>query len=96
MTANQSPIELDALVGDAPGYVAARYGREDFTASLTRDLNAAGFTCQTSATVTACSRAAPAFASCFDVWSVTIAAGAPVHAEVNRRCMGAMPPPSQP
>jgi hypothetical protein len=95
VTQARAPLDLEALVADAPGYVAARYPAVDLPDALARDLAIAGFTCQTSAAATDCSRAELAFASCFDVWSVRIAAGAPVHAEVNRRCMGAMPPPRQ-
>ncbi len=93
-----SPIDLDALVADAPGYVANRYDAADLPDALVRDLAAAGFTCQAGATAAAtdCTRAIAAFASCFDIWSVRITADHLAHAEVNRRCMGAMPPPSQP
>jgi hypothetical protein len=96
VTEVRAPIDLEALVADAPGYVAARYPAGDLPDALARDLAIAGFACETSATATDCSRAELAFASCFDVWSVRIAAGAPVHAEVNRRCMGVTPPPRQP
>lgn len=93
-----SPIDLDALVADAPGYVASRYNAADLPDALVRDLAAAGFTCQAGATAPAtdCTRAIAAFASCFDIWSVRITTDHLAHAEVNRRCMGAVLLPSQP
>jgi hypothetical protein len=89
-------IDLDALRADAPSYVASRYKAADLPGALVRDLAAVGFACRTSTAATDCTRADAAFASCFDVWTVRISADQPVRAEMSRRCLGAMPPPSQP
>lgn len=84
----RAPFAVDALIADAPAYVASRYQREELPAALIADLAAADFQCQHSATMSACGRTQHAFASCFDVVSVRIGADT-VTAETNRRCLGA-------
>lgn len=86
----RDPIGIDALVADAPAYVAQRYRANELPEALIADLTAAGFQCQHSTTSAECGRADHAFASCFDVYTVQITVGA-VRAEKNRRCMGAQP-----
>jgi hypothetical protein len=84
-------ISIDALVADAPAYVASRYAPSELPAALIADLTAQDFQCQHSATMSECGSARHAFASCFDVVTVRISATAPIEAEQNRRCMGANP-----
>lgn len=84
----RAPFSIDALVADAPAYVAGRYERSELPAALIADLTAAEFHCQHSATMSECGSARHAFASCFDVVTVRISAET-VTAEQNRRCMGA-------
>lgn len=85
----RADFSVDALVADAPAYVAARYRGRALPSALIADLTAAGFHCQHSATASECGRSQHAFAACFDVVSVRIFAGAPAQAEKNRRCLGA-------
>ena len=87
----RAPLDVDALIADAPAYVAARYDARALPAALVSDLNAAGFECVHHATMSACTLTQHAFASCFDISVVRISATQPVHAERNRRCMGARP-----
>ena len=84
----RAQISIDALVADAPGYVAARYRRDELPAALIADLTAQEFQCQHSATASECGRTQHAFASCFDVVTVRISDNA-VEAAQNRRCLGA-------
>jgi hypothetical protein len=86
----REPFSVDALVADAPAYVAARYRPGELPSALIAELTAEEFQCQHSATMSECGRARHAFASCFDVVDVRIAAES-VQAEQNRRCMGAQP-----
>jgi hypothetical protein len=86
----REPLSVDALVADAPAYVAARYRSGELPGALIAELTAADFQCQHSATMSACGRARYAFGSCFDVVDVRIQAES-VQAEQNRRCMGAQP-----
>jgi hypothetical protein len=81
-------FSIDALVADAPGYVASRYHRNELPAALLADLTAEEFQCQHSATISECGSSRHAVGSCFDVVSVTITAEA-VTAVKNRRCLGA-------
>jgi hypothetical protein len=69
-------------------YVAGRYQRSELPAALIADLTADEFQCQHNATMSECSSARHAFASCWDVVTVRINDEA-VSAEKNRRCMGA-------
>lgn len=85
----REPIGIDALVADAPGYVAQRYRADELPAALIADLTAADFRCQHSAAGSECGRTQHAFASCFDVVTVRISPTEPVQAEKNRRCLGA-------
>ncbi len=87
-TPERSPFSIDALVADAPGYVASRYARSELLAALIADLTAQDFQCQHSATMSECGSARHAFASCWDVVTVRISADT-VSAAQNRRCMGA-------
>jgi hypothetical protein len=80
-------ISIDALVADAPAYVAARYRAEELPAALIADLTAQEFQCRQGADASECGRTRHAFASCFDVVTVRISAGA-VEAAQNRRCLG--------
>lgn len=89
--APREAFSFSALLADAPAYVAARYQPSALPSALIADLTADGFSCQHSATASECGRSARAFASCFDVAVVRIAADAPVQAEQNRRCLGANP-----
>lgn len=87
----REPFSVDALVADAPAYVAARYQRSELPAALIADLTAEEFQCQHTAAMSECGRSRHAFASCSDVVSVRISAEA-VRADQNRRCMGAQQP----
>lgn len=89
-TQAREPIFIDALVADAPGYVASRYQRSVLPAALIADLTAQEFQCQHSATMSECGSAQHAFGSCFDIVTVRISAET-VTAEKNRRCLGAQP-----
>lgn len=86
----RGPIALDALIADARAYVTQRYRPNELPAALIADLTAAGFQCQDRASGSECGRADPAFATCFDVYTVQIDA-AVVRAEMNRRCLGGRP-----
>jgi hypothetical protein len=86
----REPFSVDALVADAPAYVAARYEAGELPAALIAELTAEEFQCQHSAAISECGRARHAFASCWDVVDVSISA-AGVQASQNRRCMGAQP-----
>lgn len=87
----RAPLDVRALIADAPAYVSARYEAGELPAALVSDLNAAGFECTHHATMSECAQTQQAFASCFDVSIVRISATEPVYAERNRRCMGARP-----
>lgn len=87
----RGPFSVDALVADAPAYVAARYQRVELPAALIADLTAEAFQCQHRAMMSECGRSRHAFASCWDVVTVRISAE-DVRAEQNRRCMGAQQP----
>jgi hypothetical protein len=87
----REPFSVDALVADAQGYVAARYRPNEMPAALISDLSAQEFQCQHSGAISECGRTRHAFASCWDVVTVRIAAQR-VRAEQNRRCMGAQQP----
>lgn len=87
----RAPLDVNALIADAPGYVAARYAQRDLPAALVSDLGAAGFECVHHATMSECSKTQQAFASCLDISIVRISATQPVYAERNRRCLGARP-----
>ncbi|MGH6952345.1 MAG: hypothetical protein ACREH4_15890 [Vitreimonas sp.] len=87
----REPLSVDALVADAPGYVAVRYQTRDLPAALIADLTSQEFQCQHSAAMSECGRARHAFASCWDVVTVRVASET-VRAEQNRRCMGAQQP----
>lgn len=87
----RAPLDVNALIADAPAYVASRYEARDLPAALVSDLTAAGFECVHHATMSECSDTQQAFASCFDISIVRISVNAPVHAERNRRCLGARP-----
>ncbi|MBX9745332.1 MAG: hypothetical protein K2X34_00425 [Hyphomonadaceae bacterium] len=84
----REPFSIDAFLADANGYVASRYEARERPAALIADLESQDFQCQHSATVSECSRARHAFASCWDVINVRVQASG-VSAESNRRCMGA-------
>lgn len=86
----RAPFSVDALVADAPAYVASRYARSELPAALIADLTAEEFQCQHSATASECGRTRHAFGTCFDVVNVSIAADT-VTAQQNRRCLGARP-----
>jgi len=86
----REPFSVDALVADAPGYVASHYRPGELPTSLIAELTAEDFQCQHSATMSECGCARHAFGSCFDVVDVRIDAES-VQAEQNRRCMGAQP-----
>lgn len=87
----RAPLDVDALMADAPAYVATRYDAGALPADLVSDLNAAGFECVHRATMSECTLTQHAFASCFDISVVRISATEPVHAARTRRCMGARP-----
>lgn len=84
-------FEFQGLREDAPTYVALRYDRSELPAALIADLEADGFTCQHSATVSECARSIRTSPVCFNVAIVRISNTAPVYAEQNPRCMGANP-----
>ena len=83
----RAPFSVDALVADAPAYVASRYQRRELPAALIADLTAEDFQCQHGATTSECGSSRHAFASCFDIVTVRINAET-VAAEKNRRCLG--------
>jgi hypothetical protein len=83
----RAPFSVDALVADAPGYVAQRYRGDELPAALIADLTAQDFQCQHSATMSECGSSRHAFASCWDVVTVHISADS-VSAEQDRRCLG--------
>lgn len=85
------PLDVRALIADAPAYVSAHYQPRELPATLVRDLTAAGFECVHHATMSECTQTQHAFASCFDISIVRISATEPVYAQRNRRCMGARP-----
>lgn len=87
----RAPLDVNALIADAPAYVTAHYETRDLPAALVSDLTAAGFECVHHATMSECSDTRQAFASCFDISIVRISATAPVYAERNRRCLGVRP-----
>jgi hypothetical protein len=87
----RAAFSFDAMLGNAPAYVAERYESGELPSALIADLTADGFTCENSATMTQCSRTTPASPVCFDVAIVRISNAAPVYAEQNRRCLGARP-----
>lgn len=84
----RAPLSVDALIANAPAYVAQRYRPSELPSALIADLTAIDFQCQHSATASECGRAQHAFASCWDVVTVRISATAPVEAGQARRCMG--------
>lgn len=86
-SAPREPFSVDALVADAPAYVAARYQSDELPAALIADLEAASFQCQHSATVSECGHTQRAHGSCFNVTTVRIEP-ARVQASRNVRCMG--------
>ena len=86
-SAPREPFSVDALVADAPAYVAARYQSDELPAALIADLEAASFQCQHSATVSECGYSQRAHGSCFNVTTVRIEP-ARVQASHNVRCMG--------
>lgn len=88
-----TPFSLEALRADPARYVDQHYAGTDMPTALATDLTTQGFTCTPRETATECVLAQPAFASCFDVWSVRIEMA--VQVEVNRRCTGAMAPPQR-
>ncbi|ANP45226.1 hypothetical protein [Candidatus Viadribacter manganicus] len=88
--APREPFSTTALLIDAQGYVASRYEPHELPAALIADLTAQDFQCHHSATMSECSSALHAFASCFDVIIVQINAEI-VSAVNNRHCMGAQP-----
>lgn len=92
LPAATAPFSLEALRADPEGYVDQRYASGDLPNALENDLSAQGFTCAPREAATECTLAQPVFEPCFDVWNVTITADAPVDVEVDRRCLGAMPP----
>ncbi|MBL8537795.1 MAG: hypothetical protein JNM59_10375 [Hyphomonadaceae bacterium] len=87
-----APLSLEALRADPDAYVRERYSDGQLPGALERDLRAQGFTCAPRGATIECSMAQAAFASCFDVWDVTLESTGSVGVEVNRRCMGATPP----
>jgi hypothetical protein len=86
-SAPREPFSVDALVADAPAYVAARYQGDELPAALIGDLEAAEFRCEHSATLSECGRSRHAYASCWTVETVRIEAER-VRADRNTRCMG--------
>lgn len=87
----RAPLDLEALIADAPAYVALRYGADELPDALVRDLEMALFRCEPRGSRTECAMTRHAFASCFDVSIVRISATEPIHVERNRRCMGVRP-----
>ncbi|NJM91975.1 MAG: hypothetical protein HC861_04425 [Rhodospirillaceae bacterium] len=79
-------FSLDALVADAPAYVAYRYASAPMPVSLIDDLTDIDFQCQHSATGSECGRARQEFGNCFDIVTVHIRADEPVRADSTRRC----------
>ncbi|MEQ1491377.1 MAG: hypothetical protein ABL932_12595 [Terricaulis sp.] len=84
----RAAFSVEALVADAPAYVASRYAQSELPSALVADLTAASFTCQHSASGSECTRSREASPVCFDVVRVDITADA-VTADQNRLCMGA-------
>ncbi len=84
----RAAVSAEALIANAPAYVASRYATSELPSALIADLTAAGFECQHSAAGSECTRVREAGGSCFDVAAVSITADR-VTAEENRRCMGA-------
>lgn len=84
----RAAFSVEALVANAPAYVAERYAQSELPSALIADLTAAGFECQHSAAGSECTRSREATPVCFDVARVSIAADA-VTADENRLCMGA-------
>ncbi|MBL8547615.1 MAG: hypothetical protein JNL81_14205 [Hyphomonadaceae bacterium] len=84
----RAAFSAEALIANAPAYVASRYAANELPSALIADLAAAGFECQHSAVGSECTRVREAGGSCFDVATVSIGADR-VTAEENRRCMGA-------
>lgn len=85
---NRSAFSIEALVADAPGYVAARYAPGDLPAALIGELRAAEFDCRQSAAGFECTRMREAAIPCFDVTRVDISSDG-VTADQNRLCTGA-------
>ena len=81
-------FSVEALVANAPAYVAGRYAQSELPSAFIADLNAVGFECQHSASGSECTRSREASPVCFDVVRVSITASA-VSADQNRLCMGA-------
>ena len=84
----RAAFSVEALVANAPAYVAERYAQSELPSALIADLTAAGFECQHSAAGSECTRSREATPVCFDVARVSVAADA-VSADENRLCMGA-------
>lgn len=84
----RAAFSVEALVANAPAYVAGRYAQSELPSALIADLAAAGFECQHSASGSACTRSREASPVCFDVVRVDISADG-VSADQNRLCMGA-------
>ncbi|MBN8607895.1 MAG: hypothetical protein J0L81_13345 [Caulobacterales bacterium] len=87
----RGPLDVEALIADAPAYVASRYEPRELPDALVRDLETALFRCEPRGQATECAMTRHAFGSCFDVSMVRVSATAPVRAERNRRCMGVRP-----
>jgi hypothetical protein len=92
--AQQAPasFNVEALLADASGYAAQRYSSSAMPDALVSDLEAAGFECQSRATISECTHTRPAGGVCFDVTGVRIDRSGAISAERNRRCLGAQPP----
>ena len=84
----RAAFSVEALVANAPAYVASRYAQSELPSALIADLTAARFECQHSASGSECTRSREATPVCFDVVRVSITAEA-VSADQNRLCMGA-------
>ncbi len=93
-TPERAAFSFDELLANAPAYAAQRYDGEVMPEAMIDDLRANGFSCSHRAMVDECVFAESVFASCFDVFTVRLDPAAPVHAERNRRCTGALPPTS--
>lgn len=81
-------FSVEALVANAPAYVASRYAQNELPSALIADLTAASFECRHSASGSECTRSLEVSPVCFDVVRVDITAVA-VSADQNRLCMGA-------
>lgn len=88
MAQTRAAFSVEALVANAPAYVASRYAESEIPSALIADLSAASFECQHSASGSQCTRSREASPVCFDVVRVDITATA-VSADQNRLCMGA-------